>query len=158
MTTELETALRALADAQRAEEGATRDVDGAVSALNLTPEGCAWHNSLVIQADRRQAVRTAQENARAAILASYELDGNRHPAPGAGIRVSKGKLTVTDNDLALAWAEEHMPAAVIKSVDADLLAAWAARQPALPTWMTRAEDRVTPTIASNLVELYPEEL
>lgn len=157
MTTDtLETAMRALADAQRAQDNANNEVEIAVAAVRATPEGRAWAAAVTRFDAARQIGNAAERDARAAILAAYEATGDKHPAPGAGVRVSTGKLTITDDILALAWAEEHMPAAVLKTVDAALLAAWAASQPELPAWMTRTPYKATPTIASNLTELYPE--
>ena len=156
MTTELKTTLRALAAAQRAEAAAIQETDTAAAAVKVTPAGRAWEAARAAQVAARQAVIESEREARAAILAAYEATGDKHPAPGAGVRVTKSGLALTDTALAISWAEEHMPTAVIKSVDADLLAAWAARQPELPAWMTRTPDKATPTIAKNLAELYPE--
>jgi hypothetical protein len=157
-TNELATALKALADAQRAEAAAAAAADTAAAAVKATPEGQARTGALAAHVAARQAVMSAETAARAAILAEYEATGNKQPAPGAGVRIRLGNLELVDRIAGLAWAEQHMPIAVIKTPDADLLAAWASRQPALPTWMTRQPDKATPTVAGNLAELYPEEL
>lgn len=158
MNAELETALRALADAQRALADAKHYADDCAAVMWNTEAGRAAAIADGILIAARATTIVADEVARAAILAEYETTGDKTPAPGAGVRVAKCKLTITDTDLALAWAEEHMPAAVLKTVDADLLlAAWADRQSELPTWMQRTPDKAMPTIASNLAELYPAE-
>ena len=133
MTTELETTLRALADAQRAEAAAAQRAEAAAADVKATPEGRAWEAARAAQVAARQAVIEAERESRAAILTAYEATGDKKPAPGAGVRVTKGKLAVTDDSLALAWAEEHMPAAVIKSVDAALIAAWVSKR--ARTWV-----------------------
>lgn len=120
--------------------------------LARTPEKqeCERFEGLIVLA--KQTLSEVESAAKQAIIAAYLEDGNKKPVPGAGIRVSKGKVVIRDAAKALEWAEVNMPIAVVKVVDAPTVISWGESQVELPDWLERNEDTITPTLASNLSE------
>jgi len=125
---------------------------------DATPQGIAYN---VIQEEVSRLgdeMVKREEQAREEIVKTYIETGNKKPAIGTGIRVSKGKLLIKNPVAAVEWAKKNMPIAVVESVDDKAVLAWAEQQAELPEWIERLEDKVTATIATDLSAYIIEEL
>lgn len=101
-------------------------------------------------APMKSDLKAAEDSTRLAIVKAYEETGNKKPAPGASVKVFKCSLALKDLQLALAWAKQHMPVAVLETVDETAVLNWAALQEQLPDWAVLHPDRPQGQLASDL--------
>lgn len=121
-----------------------------------TNAGQAWNVATEALNQQKKRVTELSFKARFVIIEHYELTGDRKAATGAGIRVSKGKVKVTDQAQALLWAKKNAPIAVIEKVDEKAVIRLIDGS-VLPEWATRDHDRVTATISKDLSSYLAEE-
>jgi hypothetical protein len=122
-------------------QAATLYVDLARTEMLATPQGIAFTARQQELADIKELLARAEAEARAAIVAAYRETGNKKPAEGAGIRVTR--KAVYDMALATAWAQVSAPALMV-------LDAKAFEKANLPGAPIEWEETPTATIATDL--------
>lgn len=95
------------------------------------------------------AAKQAQSTAEAALQswgeAKFHATGNKKPAPGVGIRVSR--KMVYEEEAAIVWAKVNAPLLILPMLDRKPFEAMMATRPAP---FVTTEDVITVTIAANL--------
>lgn len=118
-------------------------------AATLRASREAWEaaNAELIQS--HDAAKVALDDAEAKLRtwgrAAFDETGNKKPAPGVGVRVSK-KLVYPESK-ALDWALQHAPVLVMRSLDKKAFEALMKTQP--QDFVTE-EETVTITLATDL--------
>lgn len=144
--------LKSVAEARQAQEAAGAVMGAASDVLYATPEHEQWRAARDAFAALSAKRADLEAQAKSAILEAYAATGNKKPAPGAGIRQAKDTYALKDPRMALAWAKQYMPVAVVETVDAQQVLGYAARAPQLPEWAEIVPGKATATLAADLSE------
>jgi hypothetical protein len=126
--------------------GAALYVDLASEAMLATPEGLVYAARKQELVESKELLTRAETEARDAILAAYRETGNKKPAEGAGVRVTRKARY--DLAIATAWAQTSAPALLV-------LDAKAFEKANLPGAPIEWEETPTATIATDLT-MYEE--
>lgn len=106
----LHTALRRLARARRSRDLLLQESAEAIQALHDTDEWQAWTRSQQAERETAQGVSALEKEVKDLAIAAYDGQ-HKTVTPGVGIRVSHGYAY--NEALAMAWAKEHAPDAVV---------------------------------------------
>jgi hypothetical protein len=144
---DLISALEQVAFERRMVRDAGIDVDLALDTMLATPEGVAYTKLKEDLAESRDLLKRAEAEAREAILAAYRDTGNKKPAEGAGVRVTRKARY--DIAVATTWAQESAPALLVLDTKAF-------EKANLPDAPIEWEEIPSATIATNLT-MYDDE-
>lgn len=104
-------------------------------------------------------LKTVETSLRGLILAAFAESGEKKPAPGLGVRVSKGKakLVYYSEAATLAWLHENAPAALLPNDAVVKAMIKAGKEIPGARVVQEGEGDLTTTIAAKLAGFYLEE-
>lgn len=146
----LEETLEKLAVLREQEKDMNEAVVEAREAMWSTPEGQEFLKLKEKASTLTDLIKETYQRARTLTVSAYQSNGDKRPAPGASIRVYRGKAEISDRGAALTFAKHNMPIAVIEDVDEKALLAWAKTQDIPPKWVEVSPDRPVAAISKDL--------
>lgn len=131
----------------------------AKAAYQETPEYQLYAEIVKVRTYVQGLLKAVEASLRGLVLVAFARDGNKKPAPGLGVRVSKGKATVVYADPAAAtrWLFENAPAALMRNEAVVLGLIEAGKEIPGARVVNEGAGGLTATIASKLTELYLKE-
>jgi hypothetical protein len=145
----LEQKLRELADLNRVADDNYADVLELEDQLKKTQQYSLLEGAKEIYQDTKDKITSLRSEINTLTVAAYQQTGDKKPTPGVGIRV--GKSYIYDDEVAFDYCRSELPQAL--KLDKRTFEKFVkGTQDVKPLDFVTTEDKITPTIASDLSE------